>query len=54
VSSEMPVAPADERAKTAADGRPTATRWLALALTALFVAAAVLFVSLAAAVSGLV
>jgi hypothetical protein len=47
-------APSDnERAEVGADRRPAIIRWIAPALTVLFVAAAVLVVSLVAAVAGL-
>ena len=47
-------APSDsERAELGSDRRPAILRWIAPALTVLFVAAAVLVVSLVAAVAGL-
>jgi hypothetical protein len=54
MSREPLVAPPDSaRPEVATDRRPSITRWIAPALTVLFVAAAVLVVSLVAAVAGL-
>ena len=50
----MLFAPSDnENVEAAADRRPAIIRWIAPALTVLFVAAAVLVVSFVAAVAGL-
>jgi hypothetical protein len=54
MSREPLVAPPDNAGSAAATERsPSITRWIAPALTVLFVAAAVLAVSLVAAVAGL-
>jgi hypothetical protein len=54
MSREPLVAPPDSaRPEVATDRRPPITRWIAPALTGLFVAAAVLVVSFVAAVAGL-
>jgi len=54
MSREPLVAPPDNALSAAAtERRPSITRWIAPALTVLFVAAAVLAVSLVAAVAGL-
>jgi hypothetical protein len=54
MSREPHVAPADNAwPEAATDRRPSITRWIAPGLTALLAAAAVLCVSLVAAVAGL-
>jgi hypothetical protein len=54
MSTDMPAALVDEPAETAAEAPPAANEWAETALTVLFTAAAVLFVSFLAVVTGLV
>ncbi|HML09044.1 MAG TPA: hypothetical protein VK430_13065 [Xanthobacteraceae bacterium] len=53
MSTEMPPALAGENAQSPAEAAPAARKWFATALTASFTAAAVLFVSFLAVVTGL-
>jgi len=52
--ADMPAAPADPPAKDLAEGQPAISEWAETALTVLFTAAAVFFVSFIAVVTGLV
>jgi hypothetical protein len=54
MSTDMPAALVDEPAETVAEAPPAANEWAETALTVLFTAAAVLFVSFLAVVTGLV
>jgi hypothetical protein len=52
-STEMPAALGAPAEETVTEGRPAISEWVETALTALFTAAAVLFVSVIAVVTGL-
>jgi hypothetical protein len=54
MSTDMFAAPVDEPAETAAEAPTNTNEWAETALTVLFTAAAVLFVSFLAVVSGIV
>jgi hypothetical protein len=54
MSTDLPVALAAHTAEAAAEDTPDQSEWAATALTVLFAAAAVLFVSFLAVVTGLV
>ena len=54
MSTDMPAALVDEPAETVAEALPATNEWAETALTVLFTAAAVLFVSFLAVVTGLV
>jgi hypothetical protein len=54
MSIEMPIARRAEAKRNNADARPMAGAWFETALTVLFTAATVLFVSFIAVVTGLV
>jgi hypothetical protein len=54
MSIDMPVALDSEASKSADDAQPAASAWFETALTVLFTAATVLFVSFIAVVTGLV
>jgi hypothetical protein len=54
MSIDMPAALDDEAIQTAPEARSATTAWLETALTVLFTASAVLFVSFIAVVTGIV
>lgn len=54
MSAELPAALTDQPAEAAAEDAPNKNEWVETALTAMFTAAAVLFVSFLAVVTGLV
>jgi hypothetical protein len=54
MSIDMPAALDDEAARTTPEARSATTAWLETALTVLFTASAVLFVSFIAVVTGIV